>query len=232
MRAVKNALLGYFSRWIIVMHTKLDPQSTRLSSSFFSQESPMNIKKAFRFIFKSFFVFVYLIEERTALYVRKRQAHVVVENLEIKWYFIFPFHPLKLFIRGQDINKSWVTLLLIPLFLFIYNLFDSSFRYYGVSTTWIDWTSMIYMILYIPLVFPGSWLLDKLVSFLFLYLFFADDATLLWICFLLVQPKIKIPLDKYNLNDPQKHSIKLLSSCSFLQIGNMKHCRKKYRGNK
>lgn len=170
MRAVKNALLGYFSRWIIVMHTKLDPQSTRLSSSFFSQESPMNIKKAFRFIFKSLFVFVYLIEERTALYVRKRQAHVVVENLEIKWYFIFPFHPLKLFIRGQDINKSWVTLL-IPLFLFIYNLFDSSFRYYGVSTTWIDWTSMIYMILYIPLVFPGSWLLDKLVSFIFVSFF-------------------------------------------------------------
>ncbi|CRK92699.1 CLUMA_CG006341, isoform A [Clunio marinus] len=35
-------------------------------------------------------------------------------------------------------------------------------KYYGVSTTWIDWTSMIYMILYIPLVFPGSWILDKL----------------------------------------------------------------------
>lgn len=30
--------------------------------------------------------------------------------------------------------------------------------------TLVDWTSMIYMILYIPLVFPGSWILDKLVS--------------------------------------------------------------------
>ncbi|XP_073847578.1 histamine transporter [Musca autumnalis] len=35
-------------------------------------------------------------------------------------------------------------------------------RYYGVSDKWIDWTSMIYMILYIPLIFPGSWFLDKM----------------------------------------------------------------------
>ncbi|KAL3281074.1 hypothetical protein HHI36_004298, partial [Cryptolaemus montrouzieri] len=35
-------------------------------------------------------------------------------------------------------------------------------QYYNVSTTWVDWTSMIYMILYIPFIFPGSYLLDKL----------------------------------------------------------------------
>uniref|UniRef100_U5ERN6 Choline/ethanolamine transporter FLVCR1 n=1 Tax=Corethrella appendiculata TaxID=1370023 RepID=U5ERN6_9DIPT len=35
-------------------------------------------------------------------------------------------------------------------------------RYYDISSTWVDWTSMIYMILYIPLIFPASWLLDKL----------------------------------------------------------------------
>ncbi|KAH8372621.1 hypothetical protein KR009_001279 [Drosophila setifemur] len=34
-------------------------------------------------------------------------------------------------------------------------------RYYGISEKWVDWTSMIYMILYIPLIFPGSWFLDK-----------------------------------------------------------------------
>uniref|UniRef100_A0A1B0G294 Uncharacterized protein n=1 Tax=Glossina morsitans morsitans TaxID=37546 RepID=A0A1B0G294_GLOMM len=34
--------------------------------------------------------------------------------------------------------------------------------YYGVSDVWIDWTSMVYMILYIPLIFPGSWFLDKM----------------------------------------------------------------------
>ncbi|KAL1396194.1 hypothetical protein pipiens_001252 [Culex pipiens pipiens] len=35
-------------------------------------------------------------------------------------------------------------------------------RYYNISSTWVDWTSMIFMILYIPLIFPASWILDKL----------------------------------------------------------------------
>ncbi|KFB48526.1 AGAP005839-PA-like protein [Anopheles sinensis] len=35
-------------------------------------------------------------------------------------------------------------------------------RYYDITSTWVDWTSMIFMILYIPLIFPASWILDKL----------------------------------------------------------------------
>lgn len=38
------------------------------------------------------------------------------------------------------------------------------YRYYQVSDTWINWTSMIFMIIYIPLIFPASWFLDKMVS--------------------------------------------------------------------
>ncbi|XP_060518783.1 uncharacterized MFS-type transporter C09D4.1 [Cylas formicarius] len=34
--------------------------------------------------------------------------------------------------------------------------------YYGVSKEWVNWTSLIYMILYIPFIFPGSFLLEKL----------------------------------------------------------------------
>jgi len=34
-------------------------------------------------------------------------------------------------------------------------------KYYGVSTLAVYWTSMIYMVCYIPLIFPASWLLDK-----------------------------------------------------------------------
>ncbi|KAF2893536.1 hypothetical protein ILUMI_12647 [Ignelater luminosus] len=34
--------------------------------------------------------------------------------------------------------------------------------YYGVGFTAVDWTSMIYMILYIPFIFPGSYMLDRL----------------------------------------------------------------------
>lgn len=41
---------------------------------------------------------------------------------------------------------------------------DTICKYYNVSTNWVDWTSMIYMVLYIPFIFPGSYLLEKLVS--------------------------------------------------------------------
>uniref|UniRef100_A0A0P4W5Q3 Choline/ethanolamine transporter FLVCR1 n=2 Tax=Scylla olivacea TaxID=85551 RepID=A0A0P4W5Q3_SCYOL len=34
-------------------------------------------------------------------------------------------------------------------------------EYYGVDTTLVDWLSMIYMITYIPLIFPASWYLEK-----------------------------------------------------------------------
>uniref|UniRef100_A0A0A9XGN9 Choline/ethanolamine transporter FLVCR1 n=1 Tax=Lygus hesperus TaxID=30085 RepID=A0A0A9XGN9_LYGHE len=34
-------------------------------------------------------------------------------------------------------------------------------KYYGVSPTWVEWTSMIYMISYMILIVPGSWALDK-----------------------------------------------------------------------
>lgn len=44
------------------------------------------------------------------------------------------------------------------------NVYIFNFSYYGISDKWVDWTSMIYMILYIPLIFPGSWFLDKVVS--------------------------------------------------------------------
>jgi hypothetical protein len=37
-------------------------------------------------------------------------------------------------------------------------------KYYSVSTITVYWTSMIYMVTYIPLIVPASWLLDKKVS--------------------------------------------------------------------
>ncbi|XP_008506972.1 choline/ethanolamine transporter FLVCR2-like isoform X1 [Equus przewalskii] len=35
-------------------------------------------------------------------------------------------------------------------------------NFYGVSTVAIDWLSMCYMLIYIPLLVPGAWLLEKL----------------------------------------------------------------------
>uniref|UniRef100_A0A8D9A8M8 Choline/ethanolamine transporter FLVCR1 n=1 Tax=Cacopsylla melanoneura TaxID=428564 RepID=A0A8D9A8M8_9HEMI len=38
---------------------------------------------------------------------------------------------------------------------------DHIVKYYGVTSFHVDCTSMIYMLVYIPLIFPGSWFLDK-----------------------------------------------------------------------
>ncbi|XP_070106280.1 choline/ethanolamine transporter FLVCR2-like [Equus caballus] len=35
-------------------------------------------------------------------------------------------------------------------------------NFYGVSTVAIEWLSMCYMLIYIPLLVPGAWLLEKL----------------------------------------------------------------------
>lgn len=36
-------------------------------------------------------------------------------------------------------------------------------RYYGVDSQVVNWTSLVYMVAYIPLIFPGTWLMDKAV---------------------------------------------------------------------
>ncbi|KAG8240219.1 hypothetical protein J437_LFUL004679 [Ladona fulva] len=42
-------------------------------------------------------------------------------------------------------------------------------KYYSVDSIAVDWTSMIYMITYIPFIFPASWLIEKKVSFFFAF---------------------------------------------------------------
>lgn len=44
---------------------------------------------------------------------------------------------------------------------------DHVMKYYGVGSFYVDCTSMIYMLTYIPLITPGSWFLDKYVSLIF-----------------------------------------------------------------
>ena len=47
-------------------------------------------------------------------------------------------------------------------------------KYYSISTLAVYWTSMIYMVLYIPLIFPASWLLDKKVKLTFFRYFLVN----------------------------------------------------------
>lgn len=42
-------------------------------------------------------------------------------------------------------------------------IFGHGIRYYGVESTTVDWTSLVYMVVYIPLIFPGAWIMDKVV---------------------------------------------------------------------
>lgn len=42
-------------------------------------------------------------------------------------------------------------------------------KYYNVDAEAVDWTSVIYMILYMPMVIPASYLIDRKVIFYFVY---------------------------------------------------------------
>jgi len=60
---------------------------------------------------------------------------------------------LALFVLYSSSNSfQWTQLVIIT------NILE---KYYQVSTLAISWTSMIYMVTYIPLIFPASWLLQK-----------------------------------------------------------------------
>ena len=55
---------------------------------------------------------------------------------------------------------------------------DVIVKYYQVTNDDVNWTSLVYMIVYIPLIFPGAWIMDRLVrppflsSCEFLHLFY------------------------------------------------------------
>lgn len=48
-------------------------------------------------------------------------------------------------------------------------------RFYNVSSFAVDFTSIVYMITYIPLIFPASWILEKKVNIIHRYLYFKHN---------------------------------------------------------
>lgn len=70
--------------------------------------------------------------------------------LPIRWLVLFVF----VFYSASNAFQ-WIQYTIIQ---------DTVVKYYGVSSISVYWTSMIYMVTYIPLIFPASWLLDKTVS--------------------------------------------------------------------
>ena len=67
----------------------------------------------------------------------------------IRWVTLF------LFVMYSTSNAfQWTQLVIIS------NILEN---YYQVTTLAVSWTSMIYMVTYIPLIFPASWFLQKKV---------------------------------------------------------------------
>ncbi|XP_028295813.1 choline/ethanolamine transporter flvcr2b isoform X2 [Gouania willdenowi] len=72
-------------------------------------------------------------------------------------------HPTRLY------KRRWVIVLLFSCYSLSnsyqwiqYGIISNIFvKFYGVSSFTIDWMSMIYMLTYIPFIFPVTWLLDK-----------------------------------------------------------------------
>ncbi|KAJ8736680.1 hypothetical protein PYW08_007336 [Mythimna loreyi] len=70
-------------------------------------------------------------------------------------YTVFPIRWLVLFVfvfNSASNSMQWIQYTIIQ---------DAVVKYYGVSSIQVYWTSMIFMITYIPLIFPASFLLDK-----------------------------------------------------------------------
>ncbi|XP_021197934.1 uncharacterized MFS-type transporter C09D4.1 isoform X2 [Helicoverpa armigera] len=70
-------------------------------------------------------------------------------------YTVYPIRWLVLFVfvfNSASNSMQWIQYTIIQ---------DAIVKYYGVSSIQVYWTSMIFMITYIPLIFPASWLLDK-----------------------------------------------------------------------
>ncbi|XP_038208144.1 feline leukemia virus subgroup C receptor-related protein 2 isoform X2 [Zerene cesonia] len=65
----------------------------------------------------------------------------------IRWLVLFIF-----VLYSASNSMQWVQYSIIQ---------DTVVKYYGVTSITVYWTSMVYMITYIPLIFPASYLLDK-----------------------------------------------------------------------
>lgn len=72
------------------------------------------------------------------------------EVYKIRWFV------LGLFVMYSASNSlQWIQFSIIA---------DVVTEFYGVGYTAVNWMSQLYMVLYIPFIFPASYLLDKLVS--------------------------------------------------------------------
>lgn len=82
------------------------------------------------------------------------------------------------FIECKLYKRRWLMLVLFVLCSMInavqwiqYSIISNVvIRFYNVSSFAVDFTSIVYMITYIPLIFPASWILEKKVNIIHTYI--------------------------------------------------------------
>ena len=115
----------------------------------------------------------------TALYYCSGIGALLYEFLSIwtiYWTELFKGILCKLipcfFTECQIYKRRWLILLLFVFYSMSnamqwvqYSIIENVVtKFYGLEgTSWIEWTSMVYMLTYIFLILPGSWALDKFV---------------------------------------------------------------------
>lgn len=81
------------------------------------------------------------------------KTHLIRENTKV---YKYRWVVLLLFSISSALNGfQWIQYSIIS------NIIQ---RYYNVSSGLVNWMSMIYMVVYIPFIFPSVWLMDKMVG--------------------------------------------------------------------
>lgn len=79
-----------------------------------------------------------------------QEAPNKIEVYSIRWFILGIFVACSASSSFQWIQYSIIT--------------DVVTKYYDISSTLVNWTSLLYMVLYIVFVFPASYIMDRWVS--------------------------------------------------------------------
>lgn len=83
--------------------------------------------------------------------LESEKTEVVIKVYKRRWFVLF------IFILYSSVNSfQWIQYPIIT------NIVT---KYYNVSAQTVDWTSIVYMLLYSPLIVPASYIVEKKVCF-------------------------------------------------------------------
>lgn len=87
--------------------------------------------------------------KKTESVLNSEKTEVVIKVYKRRWFVLFIFILYSALSALQWIQYSIITNIIT--------------KYYNVSAQTVDWTSIVYMLLYSPLILPVSYIVDKKV---------------------------------------------------------------------